>query len=216
MNGKAKFSSEAVHSFVDELFGADLHAKRVTSLANATVGTLQGSSLAVSAIGHGLALAQGGLSRHAIKQVDRMLSNDGIDVDALMADWAGYCLGSRTGIVVAMDWTDFDADGHSTLMLSLLTEHGRATPLLWLTVRKAELKERRNHYEYWIVTRLAELLPTEVKVLLVNHGDEDFAVTRGMRIAQMLISPVVQARIVETTEASETSRGAGGFGSTGV
>jgi hypothetical protein len=96
-----------------------------------------------------------------------MLSNDGIDVDALMADWDGYCLGSRIEIVVAMDWTDFDADGHSTLMLSQLTEHGRATPLLWLTVRKAELKERRNHYEYWIVTQLAELLPTEVKVLLV-------------------------------------------------
>ena len=126
--------------------------------------------------GHGLALAQGGLSRHAIKQVDRMLSNDGIDVDALMAGWAGYCLGSRTEIVVAMDWTDFDADGHSTLMLSLLTEHGRATPLLWLTVRKAELKERRNHYEYWIVTRLAEVLPTEVKVLLV--ADRGFGDTK--------------------------------------
>jgi hypothetical protein len=132
MNGKAAFSSEAVHSFVDELFGEGLHAKRVRSLANATVGALRASSLAVSAIGHGLALAQEGrLSRHAIKQVDRLLSNDGIDVDALMADWAGYCLGSRTEIVVAMDWTDFDADGHSTLMLSLLTEHGRATPLLW-------------------------------------------------------------------------------------
>ena len=102
MSGKRRFSSEAVHSFVDELFGEDLHAKRVTSLAKATVGTLQASSLAVSAIGHGLALAQGGLSRHAIKQVDRMLSNDGIDVDALMADWTGYCLGSRTQIVVAM------------------------------------------------------------------------------------------------------------------
>lgn len=142
MNGKAEFSSEAVHSFVDELFGEDLHAKRVTSLAKATVGTLQAALLAVSAIGHGLALAQGGLSRHAIKQVDRMLSND----------------------------------GHSTLMLSLLTEHGRATPLLWLTVRKAELKARRNQYEYWIVTRLAELLPTEVKVLLV--ADRGFGYTK--------------------------------------
>ncbi|WP_087575690.1 IS4 family transposase [Sphingobium sp. CFD-2] len=177
MNGKAAFSSEAVHSFVDELFGEGLHAKRVRSLANATVGALRASSLAVSAIGHGLALAQEGrLSRHAIKQVDRLLSNDGIDVDALMADWAGYCLGSRTEIVVAMDWTDFDADGHSTLMLSLLTEHGRATPLLWLTVRKTELKERRNHYEYWIITRLAELLPTEVKVLLV--ADRGFGDTK--------------------------------------
>ena len=60
MNGRAEFSSEAVHSFVDELFGEDLHAKRVTSLAKATLGTLRASSLAVSAIGHGLALAQGG------------------------------------------------------------------------------------------------------------------------------------------------------------
>jgi dUTP pyrophosphatase len=56
----------------------------------------------------------------------------------------------------------------------------------------------------------------EVKVLLVNLGEEDFTVTRGMRIAQILIAPVSQARVVEIAEASETSRGAGGFGSTGT
>jgi dUTP pyrophosphatase len=56
----------------------------------------------------------------------------------------------------------------------------------------------------------------EVKVILINLGEDDFVVTRGMRIAQMVIAPVVQARIAETTEASETDRGAGGFGSTGV
>ena len=56
----------------------------------------------------------------------------------------------------------------------------------------------------------------EVKVLLINLGEEDFTITRGMRIAQMVIAPVVQARIAETTEASTTMRGAGGFGSTGV
>jgi dUTP pyrophosphatase len=56
----------------------------------------------------------------------------------------------------------------------------------------------------------------EVKVLLVNLGDEDFVITRGMRIAQMVIAPVVQAQVVEVSEASATARGAGGFGSTGV
>ncbi len=56
----------------------------------------------------------------------------------------------------------------------------------------------------------------EVKVLLVNHGEEAFTVTREMRIAQMLVTPVVQARIREAQTASETRRGAGGFGSTGV
>ncbi|MCB1436431.1 MAG: dUTP diphosphatase [Rhodobiaceae bacterium] len=55
----------------------------------------------------------------------------------------------------------------------------------------------------------------EVKVLLVNHGQEAFAVERGMRIAQLVIAPVCQAVLVEAEALSETSRGAGGFGSTG-
>jgi dUTP pyrophosphatase len=56
----------------------------------------------------------------------------------------------------------------------------------------------------------------EVKVLLVNLGDEPFEITRGMRIAQMVIAPVTQVRVAEITESSTTTRGAGGFGSTGV
>ncbi|MBX4889242.1 dUTP diphosphatase [Rhizobium bangladeshense] len=56
----------------------------------------------------------------------------------------------------------------------------------------------------------------EVKVLLANLGEEPFVIERGMRIAQMVIAPVTQARIAQITEASETARGAGGFGSTGV
>ena len=46
-----------------------------------------------------------------------------------------------------MDWTDFDADDQTTLALNLITNHGRATPLLWLTVLKDELKDKRNDYE---------------------------------------------------------------------
>ncbi|AYD03479.1 deoxyuridine 5''-triphosphate nucleotidohydrolase [Neorhizobium sp. NCHU2750] len=56
----------------------------------------------------------------------------------------------------------------------------------------------------------------EVKVLLINLGDEDFVITRGMRIAQMVIAPVTQVRVAEISETTETVRGAGGFGSTGV
>jgi len=55
----------------------------------------------------------------------------------------------------------------------------------------------------------------EVKVLLVNLGAEPFTVTRGMRIAQLVIARVARARLVETTELAVTPRGAGGFGSTG-
>lgn len=55
----------------------------------------------------------------------------------------------------------------------------------------------------------------EVKVLLINLGDDDFRIERGMRIAQAVISPVVQVKIEERRVISETERGAGGFGSTG-
>ena len=56
----------------------------------------------------------------------------------------------------------------------------------------------------------------EVKVILANLGTENFTVRRGMRIAQLIIAPVVQARIVLDDALSQTSRGAGGFGSTGT
>lgn len=56
----------------------------------------------------------------------------------------------------------------------------------------------------------------EVKVLLINLGDEDFAVTRGMRIAQIVFASVVQAAVEERTLAGGTARGSGGFGSTGT
>jgi dUTP pyrophosphatase len=55
----------------------------------------------------------------------------------------------------------------------------------------------------------------EVKVILVNLSDTPFAITRGERIAQMVIAPVTRARLVEATELDDTVRGAGGFGSTG-
>lgn len=55
----------------------------------------------------------------------------------------------------------------------------------------------------------------EVKVPLVNLGDEPFEIERGMRIAQMVVAPVMQVAVEEVAELSSTERGQGGFGSTG-
>jgi len=55
----------------------------------------------------------------------------------------------------------------------------------------------------------------EVKVILINLGEEDFHIRRGDRIAQLVIAPVVQALWAEVADLEETARGAGGFGSTG-
>lgn len=56
----------------------------------------------------------------------------------------------------------------------------------------------------------------EIKVLLVNLGPDAFAVTRGMRIAQLVIASTARARLIEAADLSGTRRGTGGFGSTGV
>ncbi len=56
----------------------------------------------------------------------------------------------------------------------------------------------------------------EVGVILVNLGTEPFVVEKDMKIAQIVVSPVAQAEVVEVTSVDETDRGAGGFGSTGV
>ena len=55
----------------------------------------------------------------------------------------------------------------------------------------------------------------EVKVILINLGEEDFVIRRGDRIAQLVIAPVIQAGWTEVETLDETARGAGGFGSTG-
>lgn len=159
--------------FVDSIYDGDLHAKRVLSLSNATLGVLTSASLAVHAIGQGLAQAQGTLAKHGVKQVDRLLSNPGIEVWAFFAYWVPYLIGSRKEVVVALDWTSFAGDGHDTIVLSMLTSHGRATPLLWKTVKSTTLKGRQTDYEDEVLHRLREVVPEGVKVTIV--ADRGFA-----------------------------------------
>jgi dUTP pyrophosphatase len=56
----------------------------------------------------------------------------------------------------------------------------------------------------------------EIRVPIVNHGEKAFTITRGMRIAQLVVAPVVRAEFVETDGLQPTDRGGGGFGSTGL
>ena len=176
-----------VHQFLNRVLIDDLHAKRILSLANGTLGVMSGAALAVSLIGQALAKARGLLAKSAIKQVDRLLSNAGVVPWDLFAPWVREAVGPRREIVVAMDWTDFDADNQSTLALHLVTRHGRATPLLWLTVDKDELKNQRNDFEDLCLSRLKALLPEGVSVtILADRGFGDvklfeFLVSLGFR-----------------------------------
>src|SRR5918997_6088226 len=106
-----------VRAFLDSILDEDIHTKRVDSLATATLGVMTGASLGVALIGK--SLAQALLPKHAIKQVDRLLSNPRIEAWDVFATWVPELVGSRTDLIVA----DFDADGH--LALKLVTRHGR-------------------------------------------------------------------------------------------
>ncbi len=56
----------------------------------------------------------------------------------------------------------------------------------------------------------------EVKVILINHGKKNFLVEQGMKIAQLIVKPILPITVVQVEELSETHRGSGGFGSTGM
>ncbi|MGL5243620.1 MAG: dUTP diphosphatase, partial [Sarcina sp.] len=56
----------------------------------------------------------------------------------------------------------------------------------------------------------------EIGIIVINHGKETFKVEKGMKIAQMVIKPVWKVKVTEVKELGETSRGDGGFGSTGI
>ena len=172
---RERFSYRAIHDVLSGVLEQDLHAKRVTSLCDATFGVLHSGSLAICAIGQGLAAARSLKIKHAIKQVDRLLSNTAIVVDDILVRWVPFVIGARDAIVVAMDWTDFDADNQATIMLALISDHGRSTPLVWLTVDKSTLKDQRTLYEHRVLVRLAELVPAGIKVCIVadrGFGDQ--------------------------------------------
>jgi hypothetical protein len=165
---------EFIEKYLDGVFGVDLHAKRVTSLACGVLGVMTSASLAVSVIGQALAQARGKAAKHAVKQVDRLLSNQGIEVWKMFPLWIEELVGERRTLVIAMDWTDFDADDQTTLVFSLISSHGRATPLLWFSVFKAELEGKRNDIEDMCLVRLKEALPDGTKAtILADRGFGD-------------------------------------------
>jgi hypothetical protein len=174
MASKPTMDEAGILAFLTSLFAEDLHAKRVLSLSHCTLGVIHAASLAIHSIGIGMAEARGVEPKHAIKQVDRMLSNKGIDVWALFRLWVPFVLGDRRDIVVTLDWTEHDHDDQTTIAINLVTSHGRATPLIWKTVVKSELKDNRNEFEDQVIRRLREVLPESVRVtLLADRGFGD-------------------------------------------
>jgi hypothetical protein len=158
---------EHTREFAENVFGDGLHALRVLSLANGVAGVLNASVLSIHAIGQAYGHLAKITGKSGIKQIDRLLSNDGIVLEDVMSRWASYVVGDADSVVLAIDWTDFDADDHTTLCVYMITNHGRAMPLAWRTVEKSKLKDRRTRYELEMVEALHSWLPEKVGITVL-------------------------------------------------
>jgi len=156
---------------VESIF-EDVHAKRLESLSNGTVGVMQARRAGIAAIGAAYAHVAEIKPKHGIKQVDRYMSNRGIDVEALTPAWAEFVIGPRKELLMALDWTEFDADDHTTLCAYVITSHGRATPLCWKTFKKSEVTDgERTAAEHATIDRISRAIAPDVAItLLADRG----------------------------------------------
>lgn len=172
---------KVVHEVVEQFIGEALHVKQTASIAHATIGALHAPMASIAAIGRASARARGKRDKHGIKQVDRMLSNDRIRTDRVFDPYVRAVVGGRREIVAVIDWSDYARSGHSKVAISLVTRHGRATPLVWLTVRTSKLKKRRASYEQRVLRMLKWALPEDVRVtILADRGFGDTALYEQM------------------------------------
>lgn len=156
-----------ISKFIEGLYGKALHKKRQYSLALGILGTLRSRRLSSACIGRSLANERGTTPKHCIKQIDRLAGNAGMDMDICFEGYIRYVIGSRSELVVSLDWTEYGGDLHSRLCLNLVTHHGRATPLFWMTVEDKSLKHRRSRYERRLLKRFHSFLPEDVHVIVL-------------------------------------------------
>jgi len=164
-----------VHRVAKSAFGELLHHKQVLSVALVVLGVVFTARMTLHAIGAALASARGGCMKHGVKQVDRFLSNVKIKPLDLRRGLVAASVGERKRIEVSMDWTDFDKDDHTTLVLSLILRRGRAIPIVWSTVEKSQLKSKQTLHERTAVRMLRDALPDDVRVTVI--ADRGFGST---------------------------------------
>jgi hypothetical protein len=164
-----------VAKYINNLIGRNLHQKQSLSIANAVYGAMDSSRLSISALGRSYAQQSGKCPKHGIKQVDRLIGNEKIDINDLFDKYVPAIVANRKKIVVTMDWTEFDSCDQSRIAINLLSHHGRATPLVFINVEKSSLKKRRTSYEKKALRLLRDCLPPGVVVIVL--ADRGFCST---------------------------------------
>lgn len=187
-----------MESMAEEVFGDSLHKKRKQSLAYAALGVLASNSLFLHEIGLSLAKSQGKDKKHTTKQIDRLLSNKGISIWDISERWVPYVIGDEKKLLLALDWTSFADDKQHMLSLNIVTGKGLSIPLIWKTVDNKSLKNNRSRYEDQMLSRLKEVLPLGVEVILL--ADRGFADHKFLKFIEDELNFKYVIRIKSTTK----------------
>jgi len=200
-----KVGREELDELMGEVFGGEIHAQRGASLSDGVDGVLHAASLGVRAIGHGLAVANGLAPRHAIKPVDRLLSNPKLMREEVARCWVRFVVAERKELFVNFDWTAFEDSDQSMIVLGTQTEHGRSTPLVWKTVTHSELKDQRHAHEDELLGLLTDVLPKGVRVTVVaDRGCSDIKLYRFLK--ELGVEDIIRFRRVVYVESADGER----------
>lgn len=203
-------SPQTVMNTVQSIFtGSGLHAKQVLSLSHAVLGAMFASQAGVAHIGRAMASARHTNPKHGIKQFDALLSNKNLDDEKAQRAHVRFVIGARRRVVASLDWTEYDADGHHRIALSLVTRHGRTTPLVWKTVTDEELTGHRNDHEDSLLIQFRRMLPETVRevVILADRGFGDIALYQLLR--ELGFHFLIRFRGCITVQDSEGTRARG-------
>lgn len=168
---RKRLGLDDTRQFVDGVSGPTMHALRAVS-GQRGPRDVAGRRALHSRDRAGVRGGRPALSpKSEVKQVDRSPSSSNLVVDAVLQQEVQLIVGTMPAVVIALDWTDFEADKQVTLCACVVTHHGRATPWAWQTVPKSTLKGEQTELEFDLVERCSAWTPqgTEAR-LLADRG----------------------------------------------
>lgn len=169
---KRSVNYSTVWEELSQLLGGQLHNARLQSLANAVVGVLTSDAVSVVALGRGLAEARGLSERHCIKQVDRMLSNERLDVREVLPPFVAHVLSQQRGeLPLLLERIRFPADEQDTIIISLQVG-ACSLPLAWRTVPQSISASGRKAVEDDLLGVIAMNVPEQVRPMLLLRAEQ--------------------------------------------
>lgn len=171
MKDKFKHKYTEISNFILDNLKGNFHHKTVLSISNSVFGLLNSGKATISKIGYGYAKGNNKTRKHGIKQTDKLLSNKKFDIQKIQKTITRLTTINRKDIIIAIDWTYFYKDNQATITAKIITNHGRATPLCWLTVYLDDLKGNMFKYENTLLENVYNNLPKDSKVtILADRG----------------------------------------------